>query len=125
MSAAIVHQTCAAQGRPVLDLDKGYAPRTTNPLAVIRKRPALLCVPGEPKYTAEEVSLHNRPGDLWVTYKDGVYDVSNFAQVSNSDTRMAVRDYVSRLAEKPTALLFSADPPGRQQVFAGRGWWSS
>ena len=109
-----------------MNLDKGYAQRTTNPLAVIRKRPALPCVPGEPQYTVEEVSLHNRPGDMWVTYKDGVYDVSDFAQVSNNRTRMAVRDCFSRLAEtKQTALLVAADPSRRQQVFAGRGWWVS
>ena len=82
MGAAVIHESCIAQGEAGMGLDKGYAPRTTNPLAVIRKRPALPRVPGEPQYTTEQVSLHNRPGDMWVTYKDGVYNVSDFAQVS-------------------------------------------
>lgn len=83
MIAVVVRESCSAQGVSAVGLDDGYAPRTTNPLAVIRKRPALPRVPGEPQYTAEQVSSHNRPGDMWVTYKDGVYNVSDFAQVNN------------------------------------------
>jgi hypothetical protein len=83
MTAGVVRESCSAQGVAAVGLDKGYAPRTTNPLAVIRKRPALPRVPGEPQYTAEQVSSHNRPGDMWVTYKDGVYNVSDFAQVND------------------------------------------
>lgn len=62
-------------------LDAGYKPRTTNPLAVIRKRPAEPHRPGEPLFTHEQVADHNQPSDMWVTYKDGVYDVTQFAQV--------------------------------------------
>ena len=74
--------TCQAHGLTTAELDEGYAPRTTNPLAVIRKRPGAAPVAGEKQYTVEEVSAHNRPGDMWVTYRDGVYDVTDFADVS-------------------------------------------
>ena len=81
-AAAVTSSTlCSAQGRTATDLDKGYVPRTTNPLAVIRKRAALPRVPGEPEYTTDEVSSHNSADDMWVTYKDGVYDVTEFASV--------------------------------------------
>lgn len=74
--------TCQTHGLTTAELDEGYAPRTTNPLAVIRKRPGAAPVAGEKQYTVEEVAAHNRPGDMWVTYKDGVYDVTEFADVS-------------------------------------------
>lgn len=32
-------------------------------------------------YTRSEVSKHNTSGDLWVTYKDGVYDVTAFQSI--------------------------------------------
>lgn len=87
-AAAVVATTaaglCSAQGLSLTDLDKGYPQRTTNPLAVIRKRPAQPRVPGESQYTTSEVADHNRSDDMWVTYKDGVYDVTEFAAVSSS-----------------------------------------
>ena len=30
------------------------------------------------QYTYKEIKSHNKEGDIWVTYKNGVYDVSNF-----------------------------------------------
>ena len=30
------------------------------------------------EYTYKEIKSHNKEGDVWVTYKNGVYDVSNF-----------------------------------------------
>lgn len=81
VATTLLSDSCRADSPVQVNLDKGYAARTTNPLAVIRKRAALPSVPGEPQYTVEEVAMHNRPGDMWVTYKDGVYDVSEFAQV--------------------------------------------
>ena len=32
-------------------------------------------------YTEEEVSRHNSPNDAWVTYKNKVYDVTNFLDI--------------------------------------------
>ena len=33
---------------------------------------------GLPEYSREDVSQHNKPGDAWVTYGSGVYDISDF-----------------------------------------------
>ena len=32
-------------------------------------------------YTRAEVNAHNKAGDVWVTYKKGVYDITNFIEV--------------------------------------------
>lgn len=31
-------------------------------------------------YTTEEVSKHNHVNDLWIVYKDGVYDITKFVK---------------------------------------------
>jgi hypothetical protein len=45
------HWTAELLARAVDDLDEGYAPRTTNPLTVVRKRTRPKARPGEPEYT--------------------------------------------------------------------------
>jgi len=72
------HWTVELLARAVDDLDEGYAARTTNPLTVVRKRSGPIAQPGEPQYTQEQVALHDVPDDMWVTYRDGVYDVTKF-----------------------------------------------
>lgn len=32
----------------------------------------------KPEFTYDEVNTHNKENDVWVTYKDGVYDISKF-----------------------------------------------
>ena len=73
--------------------------RTNVGLAVVRKRPALRPVEGEPLFTTEEVAEHNdapeagfggylqKRGSLWVTYMDGVYDVTDFMSVHPGGAR--------------------------------------
>lgn len=34
--------------------------------------------PGLPMYTRADVAKHNKPDDLWVTFRNGVYDVTEF-----------------------------------------------
>lgn len=34
----------------------------------------------EQQYSKDEVSLHNRDGDLWVIIEDAVYDLSKFQE---------------------------------------------
>ena len=57
----------------------------------MRKRPALPAVAGEPLFTAEEVAEHDDASDpakgLWVTYKDGVYNVTEFTNVHPGGAR--------------------------------------
>ena len=72
-------------------LDEGYRARTPVELAVVRKRPALPAVAGEPLFTAEEVAEHDDASDpakgLWVTYKDGVYNVTEFTNIHPGGAR--------------------------------------
>jgi len=72
------HWTKELISRGVNDLDAGYAPMTTNRLTVVRKRQGPPQQVGEPAFTTDEVMTHNKLEDMWVTYQDGVYDVTDF-----------------------------------------------
>ena len=73
--------SASTAARKPLPLDAGYRAMTDAGLAIVRKRPALSPVEGEPLFTAEEVAAHDDasgPQGLWMTYKDGVYDLTDF-----------------------------------------------
>jgi len=74
------HWTVELLAKSVDDLPAGYKARTTNPLTVVRKRRGPPPVPGEKLFTQDEVAEHSTPDDMWVTYQDGVYDVTEFCQ---------------------------------------------
>ena len=76
-TARATASSATTAARKPLPLDAGYRAMTDAGLAIVRKRPALAPVEGEPLFTAEEVAAHDDasgPQGLWMTYKDGVYD---------------------------------------------------
>ena len=54
--------SASTAARKPLPLDAGYRAMTDAGLAIVRKRPALAPVEGEPLFTAEEVAAHLRGG---------------------------------------------------------------
>ena len=82
VSSAAAAAAAAAAASPPLDV--GYLPKTAVELAIVRKRPALPPRESEPLFTTEEVARHDdadAPQGLWVTYKDGVYDLTVFTNL--------------------------------------------
>lgn len=47
-------------------------------IAAVAPRGQSGCEPAPPSFTRAQVAAHNKPGDVWVTHGDGVYDVSSF-----------------------------------------------
>ena len=80
-TARTTASSASTAARKPLPLDAGYRAMTDAGLAIVRKRPALAPLEGEPLFTAEEVAAHDDasgPQGLWMTYKDGVYDLTDF-----------------------------------------------
>ena len=60
--------------------------------------------PDLPLYKRADVARHNKPGDVWVTRADGVYDVSEF---------------VAGHPGGPARLMLAAGKPERSHTFKG------
>jgi len=79
-----------------------------------RKLPAPGAKPGMPQYTKADVAKHAAVGDrVWITYKDGVYDITDFIEAHpGGQVGAARRRARARASRRPRAAWAGADSAG-------------
>ena len=76
-----VYSSTSAEGEGGHDGGLAMRPRPLHQPHIPAHAPVAPPTPRIPTYTLDEVQEHDTPESLWVTYRDGVYDLTSFAEV--------------------------------------------